>query len=240
MTALLLSVLAASFLGSLHCAGMCGGLSAFYASACRPEAVGRAHAAYHGARLVSYGLLGGIAGALGQGVDRLGTKIGLVHVAAAIAGLVVIGWGFSSILSIAPIPAFRSPSSGGARSAVLALLRRFQHAAGVTRAAVLGVCTAVLPCGWLYAFVLLAAGTSSPTHGALLMATFWVGTVPALLVLGGAARRLARRLGARAPLLTGGAVVAAGLVTVFMRSTLHLPDVPVSALSGDAAPCHAH
>ena len=43
-----------------------------------------------------------------------------------------------------------------------------------------GLLTTLLPCGWLYAFVALAAGTASAPLGALVMLTFWIGTLPAI------------------------------------------------------------
>ncbi|MBE7450024.1 MAG: sulfite exporter TauE/SafE family protein [Kofleriaceae bacterium] len=41
------------------------------------------------------------------------------------------------------------------------------------RAALLGLLSAALPCGWLWAFVVVAAGTGSPVGGALVMTAFW-------------------------------------------------------------------
>ena len=242
MSALLASVLVASFLGSLHCAGMCGGLSAFYASAAPPREVGRAHAAYHGARLLSYAALGAGAGVLGVGIDRAGAEIGLTHAAAAVAGLLVVGWGVHHFLPSPATSGRREVLPNVVRKAGVQMFRRFQTARSTVRATALGVCTALMPCGWLYAFVVLAAGTSSPASGALLMATFLAGTVPALLFLGGMARRLARRLGSKAPMLTAASIVVAGLVTVFSRAALPFPVASGDALgvlTGGQAPCHA-
>ena len=58
MTPLVLAVLAASLLGSPHCAAMCGGFVCFYAGAGRAHRAGRRHVAYNAGRLVSYVLLG--------------------------------------------------------------------------------------------------------------------------------------------------------------------------------------
>lgn len=51
------------------------------------------------------------------------------------------------------------------------------------RGLITGMLTALLPCGWLYLFALLAAGTGSAIHGALVMIAFWLGSVPALVSL---------------------------------------------------------
>src|SRR5690606_18807129 len=58
------------------------------------------------------------------------------------------------------------------------------------RAALLGVSTGLLPCGWLYAFALSAAATGSARDGALVMAAFWLGSVPALVGVGAIVARL--------------------------------------------------
>jgi sulfite exporter TauE/SafE len=58
----------------------------------------------------------------------------------------------------------------------------------------------MLPCGLVYAAVALAASSGSAAAGAVVMAAFWLGTLPALLAAGAMAGRLAnfkRRLGIR-------------------------------------------
>ena len=70
------------------------------------------------------------------------------------------------------------------------------------RALSIGLLTAFLPCGWLYLFALKAAGTGSPFEGALFMIAFWLGSVPALVLVGVGVQTLARLLGRRLPLVT--------------------------------------
>ena len=57
------SVFAAAFLGSAHCAAMCGGIAGFAAG---PTGGARAVVAYNGARGFMYLILGALAGAAGQ------------------------------------------------------------------------------------------------------------------------------------------------------------------------------
>ena len=68
MTALFLSVLVSSLLGSLHCAGMCGPLVAVYAGDDPSRGWRRllAHALYSSGRLAAYATVGALAGALGE------------------------------------------------------------------------------------------------------------------------------------------------------------------------------
>ena len=69
MTAIF-AILVASLLGSVHCAGMCGGFVCFYAAGARTTLA--THVAYNLGRLVSYLLLGVMAGLVGMSVDRAG------------------------------------------------------------------------------------------------------------------------------------------------------------------------
>ena len=64
MTALLGAVFVASLAGSLHCAGMCGPLVAFYSGADASHGLARSitHAVYNGGRLAGYLVLGAVAG----------------------------------------------------------------------------------------------------------------------------------------------------------------------------------
>ena len=54
----------------------------------------------------------------------------------------------------------------------------------VVRALIIGVLAMFLPCGWLYLFVIWAAGTGSPFIGGAVMIAFWIGTVPILVAVG--------------------------------------------------------
>ena len=94
MTALALTVLGASLLGSLHCAGMCGGFVAFYAGTGDGRA-GLSHAAYNLGRLAAYAVLGAMAGALGLALDLASAPIGIPRAAAVLAGLLITLWGIA-------------------------------------------------------------------------------------------------------------------------------------------------
>ena len=92
----------------------------------------------------------------------------------------------------------------GLRVAAPAGTRRLVHGTTVAtnallerRGAATGLLTTLLPCGWLYAFVITAAGTGNALAGAGLMATFWVGTLPMLTIVGIGVRKLAAPLAAK-------------------------------------------
>jgi len=219
MIALLTTVFVASLLGSLHCVGMCGGFVAFYSGADGSGGAWRllSHGAYSGGRLVAYSILGLAAGAIGAALDLAGSLAGVQRVAAVAAGAVMIVWGIFALLQIGGVKVFKHRSN----SAITGWLRRGISMVGqrppVVRATVVGLLSGVLPCGWLWAFVVTAAGTGSASGGVAVMAAFWAGTVPVLLALGLGAQILSVPLRRHIPAVTAVILVALGLYAIIGR-----------------------
>lgn len=230
MTTLAFAVLGASLLGSVHCAAMCGAFTCLYTDPGRQGTQGRAalhhHAAYNLGRLASYLLLGVTAGAAGA---RLGP------VAALVTGLLLVGWGVHALLRAkgvklgAPrVPEFWQRAMGS-------VLLRFRNRPPALRAAATGLATTLLPCGWMWAFVTVAAGTGSALTAALVMTMFWAGTLPMMLTIGAAAQRLTGRFRTRLPLVSAAVIILLGLTSIALHfgvlpggDALHrlLPPVP--------------
>jgi sulfite exporter TauE/SafE len=251
MTALLTAVFVASLVGSLHCAGMCGGIVTLCVSG-RPVTTRRAwrpHVLYNLGRLVSYATLGAVAGGLGAAIDLGGSAVGWSRVATLVAGGTMIVIGGVALLRSAGVRI-----GGGAVPAPirdlfargLAVVRTWP--AGV-QPLLIGLLTGLLPCGWLYAFVVAAAGTGHPWLGAATMAVFWAGTVPVMLGLGIGAQTLAGPLRRHVPRVTAVALVVVAVITITGR--LRVPayaDAPavsshahavdhVRSLDGSSLPC---
>jgi uncharacterized protein len=226
MMPLLLGVLAASLLGSLHCAGMCG---AFLAIATGDPAAPkfRTQAAYHAGRLMTYVTLGTLAGFAGRTLNLAGSLTGIQHTAATLAALTMLAFGLVTLARISgwqlgrlPIPpALRSLSKSGLNTAM-----RFN---GPTRAWVIGLSTTLLPCGWLYAFVAVAAGTASPWRGAAAMAVFWTGTLPVMVAMATGLRALTGPLSRHVPAATCLLLISLSTFTLLGRLQLS----PVSLLA---------
>lgn len=233
MTALLLAVFVASVLGSLHCAGMCGAFCVLAVGSRDGRATRVAtQAAYHGGRLLVYCTLGAAAGALGAVVDLGGSLVGAQRVAALLAGGMMVVFGLVALARLAglrvhspalPKPIQQALATGHARALALA---------PVPRAAAIGLLTALLPCGWLYAFVVTSAGTGHALWGVATMAAFWLGTLPILASLGVSAQVASGILGRNATLVTAVAVVVIGLLTAAGRMRLD----PRAMLQAQAAP----
>jgi sulfite exporter TauE/SafE len=219
----LASVLVASLLGSVHCAAMCGGFVAAYADGANAGTGRRAgaHLAYNAARLVTYLALGASAGALGRALDLAGNAMGLAHVAAIVAGALLLASGIVALAPRSSLVKLRPRPRSSAASLLGRVLVRFRAAPPVVRATLLGLSSALLPCGWLYAFAALAAGTGGAIAGARLMAAFWLGTVPMLLGLGLSLETLGRRFARLFSRLRPALVIGVGTVTLLSR--LQLP-----------------
>jgi uncharacterized protein len=236
MTALIATVLGASLLGSAHCAGMCGGFVAFYAGGAaglRGRAAWQAHLAYNGGRLAAYAALGGAAGVLGAALDATGgVLLGVQRVTAIAAGLLITLWGVHTLLEALGVRVPRLGAPGALRALAGRSIGAVASAPPLGRALVVGLATGLLPCGWLYAFVVTAAGTGSALGGAALMAVFWVGTLPVMLSVGAGLQALAGPLRRHIPVACAMAMIVVGLLAVGGRLPTVDPGAGAAAHAG--------
>lgn len=226
----LLPVVSAGLLGSAHCIGMCGGLLAV---ACDGSSSLRGRVqvqlGYQGARLLSYVTLGAVAGGLGRALDLAGEAAGWGKAAAIVAGGAMLIWGLVAMLEAVGV-GLRLPQLRIMPRRVTELLGRARAKPPLLRAVLLGGASALLPCGFLYAFALAGAATGSPWGGSLVMAALWLGNLPALLGFGllvsGALSRVRRHL----PLLTATSVLVLGVLT--LNNRVNLPAFAAATLAG--------
>ncbi len=217
---------AAAGLASIpHCGAMCGPLAGF---ACARGGAGPAALwRYQLGRFVGYGALGVAAGAVG------GTAATLI---AGRWGAALISWSLAAALAVAAIRAWQrgaAPKSQGVVLGAGAAPSLFERAVArlPREPALLGVATALLPCGALAAAVGIAATTGTPLDGFATMVAFAAVSGIALVGAAWVTQRLGaidRRAWSRALAL----VLAAGAILLVARP------IP-SLVSGDpAAPCH--
>ena len=203
-------------LGSGHCLGMCGGLvSAFFV---RLNARGIwPYLAYHGARIVIYGMVGVIAAALGAVVvstGQIGKWQGVLQI---VAGLVVIFLGLD-LLGVSPI-------RNGLGFAPIAWLRK-QFGLATQKGPVLGAMiggaiNGLMPCSMTMAMAVKATTAPSVLEGSLLMLAFGAGTLPSMLSASFLFGKLGPKL--RGWLLKGAAlfVIALGASTLWQGVTYY-------------------
>jgi sulfite exporter TauE/SafE len=190
-----LAGLAVGFLGSAHCVAMCGGIAGALSVALPPErrTAGRllVHQVCAGlGRLTSYAVAGTLAGAVGLAfaayVGPGGSRALRVLAAALLLalGLSLGGWwhGLAAVEQI------------GARvwRRIMPLAAMQRPARSILAVFVIGIAWGWLPCGLVYSTLAVASTTGDPVRGALTMAAFGLGTLPATTVTGVLADRLAR------------------------------------------------
>ncbi len=187
-------VLLTGFFGSMHCVGMCGAVVAAYSTQDGLDGVHSSgtwnllyrHLSYNAGRVLSYVIVGTLLGALGGSFAGLKT-VGIWFSTIMGALLIVSGiW----MLRIFPWMGFTRQVEFGdeKRSRLLSLYSRTY---GILLASptieskfYIGMLTPLLPCGFLYSAFVIAAASGNAANGAMTMALFGSGIVPALVVVG--------------------------------------------------------
>jgi sulfite exporter TauE/SafE len=174
--------------GTAHCAAMCGGFVASTFTAAGPGRTGpRARTAnaalMHAGRLLSYATAGALAGAIGATPAMLvgSARFHAVLFSLGALVLVVTGLRLAGVRLVRPAgTAWIAPL--WARASALA--RRLGRSDSPGRRFALGVLWGWAPCALVYSALPMALAAGSPGAGALVMAAFGAGTLPALVGAG--------------------------------------------------------
>ncbi len=203
-------------LGSTHCIGMCGGIVGALTLGLDDRLRKSSYRlpafllAYNSGRILSYTIAGGLSGLLGGQFARLDWGIDF-PVGGFIAGLFMMALGFyltgwwQVLLVLEKL---------GARlwRRIEPLGRRLLPVTSLPQAFALGMLWGWLPCGLVYAVLAWSLTTADAGQGALLMFGFGLGTLPMLLLMGGAAEHLNRFMRSpRARQIAGLIIIALGI-----------------------------
>ena len=181
-----LLIFIAGVAGSLHCIGMCGGFACAIGPDVRgPTATLRRHLIYNLGRVTTYCFIGGLVGYLGmQFMHSLeGTPLVIAQrVLATVAGalMIFVGMQFFGFAKT------KQHALNGLGSQILsqALRDLLKHPSPLAPLA-FGVLNGFLPCPLVYAFAAQAAASGGTLPGILTMAVFGLGTLAAMLAMGG-------------------------------------------------------
>ena len=183
-------------LGSTHCIGMCGGIvGALTLGLDGPvrKSSRRLPAyllAYNSGRIMSYTAAGAFSGLLGGQFVKLGWGNGFSP-GGVIAGLFMVALGFY-LTGWWRILAVLERMGAHLWKHIEPLGRSLLPVDSLLHAFALGTLWGWLPCGLVYSTLAWSLTTASAAHGALLMFGFGLGTLPMLLLMGGAAEKLNR------------------------------------------------
>lgn len=168
--------------GGVHCAGMCGGFVGALQWRRSPRLSSAALSfGYHAGRLTSYTVAGLLAGAVGGAVyatDILPLQVVLLFAGSAM--LLAIG---ASLLGRRPWLPRLEPLGASLWQAIAPIARKTYPPRTRTQAYATGLAWGWIPCGMVYAALPLALTAGSALGGALTMAGFGLGTLPAMLAL---------------------------------------------------------
>ena len=176
-----LALFLVGLLGGTHCVGMCGGI----VGALSMGAPGRwsMHLAYNVGRILSYGLAGAIAGAVGAASLGLDSQVPMRLALYLVANLMLIALGLY-LLGVTQALAFIERAGQLLWQRLQPLTRRFLPARTVAQAFPLGMLWGWLPCGLVYSALATALSSGSAVRGGLCMLAFGLGTLPNLLLAG--------------------------------------------------------
>lgn len=179
------SLLAAFFIGvagSIHCVGMCGGIVSAFSFAIPKQHNHLPYlVAYNVGRITSYTLAGMLTGALGAFFSKAITSgLLILQFLAAIMlilmALYISGWW--KVLT-------HLENTGNVLWKRLGpLAKYFVPFSSPLYAVPYGVIWGWLPCGLVYSTLSWSLASGSALQGALVMLSFGIGTLPALLLLG--------------------------------------------------------
>lgn len=206
---------------SLHCVGMCGGIIGALSFGV-PATVRQSSSGYllylltySLGRILSYAVAGAMIGLVGEGLLELMGAAGgrrwlqwAVAIVMVAIGLHVAGW-LPRLVSIERLggPLWRYLEPIG---------RRLMPIRSIPQAFAYGAVWGWLPCGLVYTMLISAIAKVDALQGALYMAFFGLGTLPAILATGFLAGRLLQL--ASKPMLRVGvglSIVVMGLLTLW-------------------------
>ena len=217
----LLSAFLGGLMGGVHCVGMCGGIVTALSLNIQPD-VQQSHnrkltilLGYNTGRILSYTIAGFMMGGVGllsanlTGLHEVKLLMQLVAGAFMIMlGLYLAGW----LMWLTRIERL----GGLFWKRIEPLGRRLMPVRSAGQALLLGMVWGWLPCGLVYTALVWAITSGGPIEGGLLMLSFGLGTLPVMLLMGGAASRLTTRLHARlVRSLAGLLVIGFGVYLVF-------------------------
>lgn len=234
----LIGIFTSSFIGSAHCIGMCGGLvlaathTDFASESGYPSGSVRSkfllnQIFYHGSRLLSYLILGGLAGLIGKTLLNRDSVVDHNHgasmnyevpeylsmIATVSVAIIFIYTG----VKIFKGGKLSSPMDKYFHKISLRIFPKANRLTGYARPIVTGLATGLLPCAWLYSFVLMSLATKSSVQGSLVLAVFWLGTIPALSFGTLFIQRMLLQFNLQIYRIIGLVLVLIGLLTLFGR-----------------------
>lgn len=232
-TALIISAITIGFLGSFHCIGMCGAIAL---SLPVQNLQGWKKSAgiilYNLGRIVTYALLGGLLGSIGNAFNLWGWQ---QAISIALGTLLVIA-------CIVAISNSRIGKQGKWMNVwsekIINLLAPLFKSKKVGTPFFIGLLNGLLPCGLVYMAIAGAVATHHTLDGMLFMASFGLGTAPIMIAACYSGQFIPIKwrnyLRKATPIIMG----SMGLILVLRGANLNIPYLSPVMEQGHVSCCH--
>lgn len=191
-----LPALMVGLLGSVHCLGMCGGLSSAFSFSMGKDIKSSTklmyQVLYNVGRISTYTILGILAGSLGKLLSVSLGHHGML-ILRIMAGLIIVSLGFYMTGWWTGLSKIERTGAALWRR-VAPLMKRFMPINKARHAYLIGMIWGFLPCGLVYSTLSLSASSGNPFLGGLTMTLFGIGTLPSMLATGFFAGKVAQFL----------------------------------------------
>jgi len=214
----LLFMLSLGFMGSLHCIGMCGGLIAAI-SMSQPRIRWSGLFTYQIGRILTYSILGTLVGLSGMALHTFAGDL-LQSLLSLLAGSLMIVFALN-LAGWLPDPLSRLSNWASHKTGLAKLAHDVSNQARTRGWFTLGLANGLLPCGLVYAALSLTLASNTVFNASLMMASFGLGTIPAMMLAPSALHRLAPSLRNSAMRLAALLIIIMALITM-MRAQIIL------------------
>jgi sulfite exporter TauE/SafE len=224
------------FAGSLHCIGMCGPI--ILALPVGERSVSQftiSRFVYHFGRVLTYALMGIMAGMLG---GRILFPVFQQNLSIVAGGVIILS------LIVRRLRGRVTPRIPGLarlgqelQRAIADLLRE----RSLPSMFALGMANGLLPCGFVYVAMTAAAVTADPLGGSIFMVGFGLGTVPAMVGFSFFPRLASAQLRTRINAVLPAFTLLVGVLLILRGLNLGIPFVSPKLVPGSSAPMiHNH
>lgn len=168
----LFSAFIVGFLGSFHCAGMCGPIALALQVSKEGSSAVIGRLIYNAGRILTYSLLGLIVGIIGHRIAMAGFQKSL----SIASGVLIIVIAAVSIFS--PRIIYLNVAATKYTQKIKSIFRNLFGKKSKTTLFLIGSVNALLPCGFVYLALAAAIATGNYIHSMLYMMLFGLGTLP--------------------------------------------------------------
>ncbi len=175
---LYITAFAMGLFGSLHCVGMCGGITIAFNQTTNKNKQLQLGLIYQLFRVISYSILGALSAVLGFAI--LSVKLPILPI---LSGVFMILLGLYLINISSPLLALEKIGYK-IWNKIRPIQASFLPIDSTPKAIVIGLLWGFLPCGLVYSALALAISSADPVQGFIVMLCFGLGTLPMMYAMG--------------------------------------------------------